>query len=532
MVKKGEKFEADTPEKENYIFKGWYDEPSDGTAWDLESDTVTSYVTLYAQWSSTNTGVRAVSVDGTAGTINGTTIDVVLPAGKELTADRSKISITTADGNASVSAPVTDDSGKTWTFTVTAEDGMTTEDYTINVSVTLTPHSHEWAKVWSNDSGYHWHECLADGCGITADSDKDGYAAHSPGEWITDRAATAIAAGSRHRECTVCGYIVQTESIPATENEPGGNEPGGNEEDSRPDRKPNTGSGSSSSSKPTSPSSANPLPPTVEQPREGGGTPEVYPSDPRPGDSVTVTPKPDNGYQVGKITVTDQNGNPVEVIQNPDGTFRFTQPEGTVTIEMTYVPLSGFQIGEWVNPFTDVFESDWFYNAVGYVVQNGLFSGTSATTFSPNMPMTRGMLVSVLYRAAGNPEIENEIWGYPYADVEATAYYGTAVYWARLKNIASGYSDERFGPDDPITREQLIVMLWRYAGSPAPVSRTLTAPDAGQVGDYALDAVCWAIENGILNGDSFGKLNPQAQATRAEVAQSLKRFFQDTAAGS
>ena len=140
--------------------------------------------------------------------------------------------------------------------------------------------------------------------------------------------------------------------------------------------------------------------------------------------------------------------------------------------------------------------------------------------------MTRGMLVTVLYRAAGTPDIENEILGYPYADVDANEYYGTAVYWARLRNIASGYSDERFGPNDPLTREQLIVMLWRYAGSPAPSSRMLTAPDAGQVGDYALDAVCWASENGILNGDSSGRLNPQAQATRAEVAQMMKSFLE------
>lgn len=267
------------------------------------------------------------------------------------------------------------------------------------------------------------------------------------------------------------------------------------EEDSTSSRKPNNGGGSSSSNKP---SAADPLPPTVKTPREGGGTPEVYPSDPKRGDTVTVTPRPNSGYRVDKLTVTDQNGSPVEVVRNPDGTFRFT----------------------------DVSESDWFYHAVGCVVQNGLFSDTSATTFSPNMPMTRGMLVTVFYRAAGTPDIENEIWGYPYADVDADEYYDTAVYWARLRNIASGYSDERFGPNDPITREQLIVMLWRYAGSPAPISRALTAPDTGQVGDYAVDAVCWAVENGILNGDSRGNLNPQAQAARAQVAQVLQSFLE------
>lgn len=383
---------------------------------------------------------------------------------------------------------------------------------------------HILADAWSSDGGYHWRECTVEGCPATENSEKGGYGPHIPGEWIIDRPATATETGSRHRECTVCGYHMGSESIPATGS---GSRPTPptlpTEEDSTSSRKPNNGGGSSSSNKP---SAADPLPPTVETPREGGGTPEVYPSDPKRGDTVTVTPRPNSDYRVDKLTVTDQNGSPVEVVQNPDGTFRFAQPAGTVTIEVSYISLSGSPLGDWVNPFTDVSANDWFYHAVGCVVQNVLFSGTSATTFSPNMLMTRGMLVTVFYRAAGTPDIENEIWGYPYADVDADEYYGTAVYWARLRNIASGYSDERFGPNDPITRKQLIVMLWRYAGSPAPVSRALTAPDAGQAGDYAVDAVCWAVENGILNGDSRGNLNPQAQAARAQVAQVLQSFLE------
>ena len=370
LVEKNQKIitNMSDPEKENYTFAGWYNAASGGTAWDFANDTVTIHMTLYAQWSSANAGVTAVSVAGATGIISGRTINVELPAGTNLTTDSSKISITPADGNASVSAPVTNDNGKTWTFTVTAEDGTTTATYTINV--TVAPHVHDWVDEWSSDSGYHWHECTVEGCSATENSEKGGYAAHTPGEWIIDQPAAAAEAGSRHRECTVCGYNMGSESISAT----------GSGEDPTPSRKPNTGGGSSSSNKPGEPSASDPLPPTVEPPKGGGGAPEVYPSDPKRGDSVTVTPKPGDGYRVDKVTVTDQDGNPVAVVQNPDGTFRFTQPAGTVTIEVSYVPLSGFPSGSWVNPFTDVSESDWFYNAVGYVVQNGLFSGTSVTT--------------------------------------------------------------------------------------------------------------------------------------------------------
>ena len=106
---------------------------------------------------------------------------------------------------------------------------------------------------------------------------------------------------------------------------------------------------------------------------------------------------------------------------------------------------------------------DWFYEAVQYVYDKGMMTGVSADRFAPASTTTRGMIVTILYRLAGSPDIEDENWGYPYVDVDANAYYGTAVYWARLNGIASGYSDERFGPDDAITREQLAVMLYRFA---------------------------------------------------------------------
>ena len=262
-------------------------------------------------------------------------------------------------------------------------------------------------------------------------------------------------------------------------------------------------------------------PPIMEQPAEGG-TIAVTPAKPNKGDIVTITPKPENGYQVDKIIVTGQDGRVLEVKKNPDGTFSFTQPANTVKIEISYKPIETI----WRNPFTDVSQDAWYYDAVKYAVQHKLFCGISDSAFSPDSTMTRGMLATVLYRMAGKPNIENEIWGYPFADVDAEAYYGTAIYWARLNGIASGYSDEKFGPDDPITREQLVAILYNYSSSPTS-SQTLEGfTDTDKISSYALNALRWAVEQGILQGKGDGVLDPTGQATRAEVAAILQRFCQ------
>ena len=262
-------------------------------------------------------------------------------------------------------------------------------------------------------------------------------------------------------------------------------------------------------------------PPTVEQLAEGG-TIVVTPFKPNMGDLVTITPKPENGYQVDKIMITGQNGKTLEVKKNPDGTFSFTQPANTVNIEVSYKPIET----TWRNPFTDVSQNAWYYDAVKYAVQHKLFCGISDTAFSPDSTMTRGMLTTVLYRMAGEPNIENEIWGYPFADVNAEAYYGTAIYWARLNGIANGYCDEKFGPDDPITREQLAVILYNYSGSPTSPQTLEGFTDTDKISSYALNALCWTVKQGILQGKGDGVLDPAGQATRAEVAAILQRFCQ------
>ena len=239
-------------------------------------------------------------------------------------------------------------------------------------------------------------------------------------------------------------------------------------------------------------------------------------------------------FGTGKVTVTLDYARRA---RDTDVVVYFVDEAG----ELTYMPGATFQNGrvrfetshwsvyavtEEPAIFEDVPPDAWYAPAVRYAAQSGLFAGTSDTTFSPNAPMTRAMLVAVLYRAAGEPDIENESWGYLYSDVPADAYYGTAVYWARLNGVASGYGDGRFGPNDSVTREQLALMLYRYAGSPAAPDLPPDFADAGELSDYARDAMSWAVDQGIVSGKPGNLLDPKGQATRAQVASMLLRYLQ------
>lgn len=179
-----------------------------------------------------------------------------------------------------------------------------------------------------------------------------------------------------------------------------------------------------------------------------------------------------------------------------------------------------------VGDFKDVAEKDWFYNDVNYVVENGLFNGTSATTFSPKQGMDRAMIAAVLYRLAGSPEtkpIED------FKDVPAKAYYATAVAWAKGAGVVNGTAEDAFSPADSVTREQIVSMLYRfytvYKGVGATDAKELTAfTDAAAVSAYAADAMKWAVGNGLINGKSTDTLDPKGTAQRCEVAAMIARF--------
>lgn len=189
------------------------------------------------------------------------------------------------------------------------------------------------------------------------------------------------------------------------------------------------------------------------------------------------------------------------------------------------VPLEGsarLEILDNSRAFTDV--PAWAADAVAFVSARQIFNGTSETTFSPDRPMTRAMLAVALHNLEGNP---NRGTSSLFTDVPEDMWCAGAIAWASDAGIAAGYTDGSFAPGGRITREQLAVMLWRYAGSPAPSGRDLPFTDADQAGEYARDALCWAAEKGILNGRSGGFLDPKGIATRAQAAQMLKNYLEN-----
>ena len=200
-----------------------------------------------------------------------------------------------------------------------------------------------------------------------------------------------------------------------------------------------------------------------------------------------------------------------------------------LTKDMTV--YAGWRVGEnpntGANPFTDVSEKDWFYGDVMFVCENGLMLGTSKTLFSPYGMATRGMIATILWRMEGSPAPKGKNG---FTDVEAGKWYADAVTWTAENGIFAGYGKDKFGPDDPITREQLAAIFYRYAdykGYDLTAKGNLdTFKDADKITDYAKTAMQWAVSSGLVKGKSGNLLDPQGTATRAEIAAMLHRFIE------
>ncbi len=190
-------------------------------------------------------------------------------------------------------------------------------------------------------------------------------------------------------------------------------------------------------------------------------------------------------------------------------------------------PLS--ELPPWTNPFTDVTENDWFYDTVRYSNQTGLFSGTTETTFSPNETMTRAMLVTVLYRVEQEP-LEDDLLSYAdFQDVEDGSWYELAVGWAAKNGIVMGVGDDKFAPNEPVTREQVASILYRYAtfkGEDTTQTTDISKYfDHEEISDYAKEAMTWANARGFITGATVDTLNPLGNASRAELATILMRYL-------
>ena len=252
------------------------------------------------------------------------------------------------------------------------------------------------------------------------------------------------------------------------------------------------------------------------------GTVTCYAKSAAKGAEVTLTVKPDVGYALDKLTVTDASGKTVDVTKVDEKTYTFVMPGSKVTVEAVFAPsTSGL-------PFTDVSAGDWFYGAVKFVYENGLMDGVAGNLFAPNATLNRAMAVTILYRLEGSPDLDGENLGYPFADVDGNAWYGDAVYWARCNGIVDGVENNHFDPTGSLTREQMATVLYRYAqykGADVSASGDLSGfADSANVSAWAVDAVKWAVGSGLVNGVEGNALAPQGTSTRAQTATVLARF--------
>lgn len=377
-------------------------------------------VTVTAAPKSSNADVSSVTVAGveaTAGENN--TYTVTLPYGTDVTA--GSFVIVTSDAGATVGALTNE--GNVWTFTVTAEDRVTSKTYTVTVSFTEAPKS--------NDAGV---------------------------SSITVAGFKAVAGANNSYTVTVpYGTVVKTGSFVIVTRHPRA---------------------------------------TVSALTN---TRNIW--------SFTVTAE--DGVTTAVYTVTVNTAAlPEPITPGVDNKKPASKPE---------VKL----------PFTDVSTSDWFYDDVAFVYENGLFSGTDSRSFSPNASMTRAMLVTVLYRLEGEPTVTGRS---SFTDVRSGAYYEKSVIWAAANGIVTGTDSTSFSPDAKVTREQLAAILYRYAQYrklDTDASAKLNSfTDADSVSAYASEALGWAVSEGLINGAS-GKLMPKGDATRAQVAAILHRFVKN-----
>ena len=254
----------------------------------------------------------------------------------------------------------------------------------------------------------------------------------------------------------------------------------------------------------------------------GHGSVSVSADEASAGTRITVTVKPDAGYELDELTVTDSKNKDLKVTKRSETTYTFHMADSKVTVEASFAKDGTVQQPD--TRFDDVAKSAWYYNAVEYVAENGIMSGVSAREFAPNAGFSRAMLAQTLYAMSGKPAVKAES---TFADVAANAWYADAVNWAAEKGYVSGVGDGKFAPDASVTREQMALILYRYAGSPdASGMAQKEFTDSSSVSAYAVDAIRWAVHEGLISGMENNTLAPQGTATRAQVAQILMNFHQ------
>lgn len=249
------------------------------------------------------------------------------------------------------------------------------------------------------------------------------------------------------------------------------------------------------------------------------GSVTVSPKSASKGSTVTVTVTPDKGYALETLAITDKNGNALDLTDQGGGQYTFTMPSGPVTVAATFMDDNTM-----LNFFVDVPAGAYYYDAVLWAAEGGIVTGTDAVHFSPDASCTRAQLVTFLWRAAGSPAVN---YAMNFNDVDGGAYYAEAVRWAASEKVVEGTTAETFAPDAAVTRAQVVTMLYRFAKAQGMDTTQggmaiREFDDFDTVPAYALEAMDWAVNAGVLKGDN-NRLLPQDNCTRAQIVTMLYR---------
>ena len=249
------------------------------------------------------------------------------------------------------------------------------------------------------------------------------------------------------------------------------------------------------------------------------GSVTVSPKSASKGSTVTVTVTPDKGYALETLTVTDKNSSALDLTDKGGGQYTFTMPSGPVTVAATFMDDNTM-----LNFFVDVPAGAYYYDAVLWAAEGGIVTGTDAVHFSPDASCTRAQLVTFLWRAAGSPVVN---YAMNFTDVDSGAYYAEAVRWAASEKVVEGTTAETFAPDAAVTRAQVVTMLYRFAKAQGMDTTQggmaiREFDDFDAVPAYALEAMDWAVNAGVLKGDN-NRLLPQDNCTRAQIVTMLYR---------
>ena len=249
------------------------------------------------------------------------------------------------------------------------------------------------------------------------------------------------------------------------------------------------------------------------------GTVTVSTKNATSGSTVTITVKPDDGFKLDELTVIDKNGNELKLTDKGNGKYTFTMPASKVEVNATFVKEVE------TSPFSDVSTSAYYYEAVKWAQEKGITGGIGNGLFGPNQPCTRAQIVTFLWRAAGSPVVN---YAMNMSDVPEGSYYAEAVRWALSEGITTGTTENTFSPDSECTRAQAVAFLFRYAASEAVTLQELVSgfSDADSVPGYALPAMNWALAEEIVQGNG-SKLMPNDSCTRAQIVTFLFRAYQD-----